>query len=70
MAAPPLDRETYTPDELLDEVVGPADALRAVMAHKRRTHYAVGGCRAEICEVRTDEAPRARSRSSPRIPRA
>ena len=38
VAAPSLDRETYTADELLDEVVGPADELRAVMAHKRRTH--------------------------------
>ena len=43
------------PSELLDEVVPPIDALRAVMAHKRRTHYRVGGCMAEICELRTDE---------------
>ena len=70
VAAPPLERETYTPDELLAEVVGPADALRALMAHKRRTHYAVGGCRAEICDVETDEGSTARSRSSPRTPRA
>ena len=56
VAAPSLERETYTADELLDEVVGPADALRAVMAHKRRTHYAFGGCRAEICEVKADGA--------------
>ena len=55
VAAPPLDRETYTAEELLDEVVRPIEALRAVVAHKRRTHYAVGGCMAEICEVRTDE---------------
>jgi exopolyphosphatase/guanosine-5'-triphosphate,3'-diphosphate pyrophosphatase len=55
VTAPPLSRDTYTPDELLDEIVGPTDALRAVMAYKRRIHYAVSGCRAEICEVRTDE---------------
>ena len=55
MAAPPLDRETYTAEQLLDEVVRPIDALRAVMAHKRRTHYTVGGCMAELCEIRTDE---------------
>ena len=44
VVAPPLDRETYTAEELLDEVVPPIGALRAVMAHKRRTHYMVGGC--------------------------
>ena len=33
----------------------PIDALLAVEAHKRRTRYTVGGCMAEICEIRTDE---------------
>ena len=56
VAPPRLDRETYTAEELLDEVVPPIDALRAVMSHKRRTHYTVGGCRAEICELKTDES--------------
>src|SRR4051794_811019 len=55
VAAPSLDRETYTAAELLGEVVGPADALRAVMARKRRNRYVVGGCMAEICELETDE---------------
>ena len=55
VAAPALERETYTADELLSEVVGPADALQALMTHKRRTHYALGGCRAEICELETDQ---------------
>ena len=51
----PLDREAYTAEELLDEVVRPVDALRAVVTHKRRTHYIVDGCMAEVCEIRTDE---------------
>jgi exopolyphosphatase / guanosine-5'-triphosphate,3'-diphosphate pyrophosphatase len=55
VAPPPLDREAYTADELLDEVVRPVDPLRAVVAHKRRTHYIVDGCMAEICELRTDD---------------
>ena len=54
VAAPALERETYTADQLLEEVVPPIDTLRAVMTHKRRTHYTVGGARAEICELRTD----------------
>jgi exopolyphosphatase/guanosine-5'-triphosphate,3'-diphosphate pyrophosphatase len=55
VALPPLDREAYTAAELLDEVVRPVDALRAVVAHKRRTHYIVDGCMAEICELRADD---------------
>ena len=55
LAPPPLDRESYTAEELVDEVVRPVDALRAVTAHKRRTHYVVDGCMAEICEIHADE---------------
>ncbi len=55
VATPPLDRATYTAEELLREIVGPVDELRAVMVHKRRTHYVVDGCMAEICEIRTDD---------------
>ena len=54
VTAAPLDRETYTAEELLDEVVPPIGALRVVMAHKRRAHYTVGGAMAELCELRTD----------------
>ena len=70
VAPPPLDRETYTAEELLDEVVRPVDALRAVMAHKRRTHYVVDGCMAEICEIRTDERLHALARARVRGSRA
>jgi exopolyphosphatase/guanosine-5'-triphosphate,3'-diphosphate pyrophosphatase len=54
VAPPPLDREAYSVEGLLDEVVRPNGALLAVEAHKRRARYTVGGCRAEICEIRTD----------------
>jgi exopolyphosphatase/guanosine-5'-triphosphate,3'-diphosphate pyrophosphatase len=50
--APPLARETYTLDQLLREIVGPNEDLRAVTVHKHRAHYAVGGCMAELTELR------------------
>jgi exopolyphosphatase/guanosine-5'-triphosphate,3'-diphosphate pyrophosphatase len=53
VAAPLLDREAYTVEGLLDEVVRPLEALLAVEVHKRRTRYTVGGCMAEISEIRT-----------------
>ena len=33
----------------------PIDALLAVEVHKRRSRYTVGGCMAEISEIRTDQ---------------
>ena len=50
---PPLDREAYTVEDLL-EAVRPIDALLAVEVHKRRSHFRVGGCMADISEIRTD----------------
>jgi exopolyphosphatase/guanosine-5'-triphosphate,3'-diphosphate pyrophosphatase len=51
---PRLARTAYTLDELLDEVVRPSSELLAVRVHKRRQHYMLGGCVAELTEVRTD----------------
>ena len=50
-----LLRPAYTLDELLAEVVAPRAGLRAVEVRKRRVHYMVGGCRAELSELRTAE---------------
>jgi exopolyphosphatase / guanosine-5'-triphosphate,3'-diphosphate pyrophosphatase len=52
VADAPLARETYTLDQLVDEVVEPNDVLRAVDVHKHREHYAPGGCMAELTDVR------------------
>ena len=49
-----LSRATYTLRELLDEVVGPDPDLLAVEVHKRRERYTIGGCMAELTEVRTE----------------
>jgi exopolyphosphatase/guanosine-5'-triphosphate,3'-diphosphate pyrophosphatase len=57
-SVPRLARGKYTLDELIDDVVRPNAGLRAVEVHKRREHYTVGGCMAELSEVRTDRASR------------
>jgi exopolyphosphatase/guanosine-5'-triphosphate,3'-diphosphate pyrophosphatase len=56
VAVPSLARTAYTLDELLDELVRPSRDLLAVEVHKRRVHYLLGGCMAELTEVRTDRA--------------
>ncbi len=54
VAARPFDRAAYGFDDLLDEVVRPNEALLAADVHKQRARYIVGGCMAELSEVRTD----------------
>ena len=50
--APALDRETYDLDDFV-AAVGAHDSLLAIDVHKRREHYTVGGCMAELSEIRT-----------------
>lgn len=50
-----LARPAYVLDELLTEIVAPRAGLRAVEVDKRRVHYTVGGCLAELSELRTAE---------------
>jgi exopolyphosphatase/guanosine-5'-triphosphate,3'-diphosphate pyrophosphatase len=52
--APTLARGAYTLDELVAELVRPSHDLLAVTVHKTRKHYTLGGCLAELTEVRTD----------------
>ena len=71
VAAPPLDREAYTVEDLLEAVVRPIDALLAVEVHKRRSP--LHGRRLHGRDQRDPNrrrARRARSLSNPRIPRA
>jgi exopolyphosphatase/guanosine-5'-triphosphate,3'-diphosphate pyrophosphatase len=51
VAAPDLRREAYTLEQLVDEVVAANPALSAVAVHKRRVHYRLGDCMAELSEV-------------------
>jgi exopolyphosphatase / guanosine-5'-triphosphate,3'-diphosphate pyrophosphatase len=41
-----------TLDELLDRLVRPREDLRAVEMHKRRRHVTIGGCMAEVNDLR------------------
>jgi exopolyphosphatase / guanosine-5'-triphosphate,3'-diphosphate pyrophosphatase len=53
-AVPSFARTKYTLEELVDELVRPSSDLLAVPVHKRREHYTIGGCMAELTEIRTD----------------
>jgi exopolyphosphatase/guanosine-5'-triphosphate,3'-diphosphate pyrophosphatase len=46
-----IDSESYPLDELLNELVKPNPSLTAVEVHKRRAHYHVDGCMAEVTEL-------------------
>jgi exopolyphosphatase / guanosine-5'-triphosphate,3'-diphosphate pyrophosphatase len=51
VAVPALDRNAYDLDELVDELVRPSADLFSVSVHKRRAHYALAGCMAELTDV-------------------
>jgi exopolyphosphatase / guanosine-5'-triphosphate,3'-diphosphate pyrophosphatase len=53
--APTLERETYTLDQLVDEIVLPSATLRPVRVSKHREHFTPGGCMAEVTEIRTKD---------------
>jgi exopolyphosphatase/guanosine-5'-triphosphate,3'-diphosphate pyrophosphatase len=50
-SGPDLTREAYTLEQLVDEVVAASPALSAVAVHKRRVHYRLDDCMAELSEV-------------------
>jgi len=54
LAPPPLDREAYTLEQFLDELVTPSGVFRPVKVHKRRVRYTVGGCTSEVTEIRAE----------------
>ena len=56
---PPLDREAYALDQLIDEVVAPQPELLSVPVRKNRVHRVLDGCRTEVTQIRsrtTDDA--------------
>jgi len=55
-AEAPLTRDEYTLDQLIADVIEPNADLRAVSVHKRRQHYRVDGCMAELSHVSTPDA--------------
>ena len=48
--APPLERDTYSTEQLAALTSG----IRWVGVHKRRAHYTIGGCMAELTAMQTD----------------
>jgi exopolyphosphatase/guanosine-5'-triphosphate,3'-diphosphate pyrophosphatase len=50
-SGPDLTREAYTLEQLVDEVVAASPTLSAVAVHKRRVHYRLDDCMAELSEV-------------------
>jgi exopolyphosphatase/guanosine-5'-triphosphate,3'-diphosphate pyrophosphatase len=52
---PQLAQASYTLDELIADVVRPSDVV-AVRVHKLRRHFTLGGCMAELTDVRADGA--------------
>ena len=57
VAVPRLDRSAYSLDQLLDELVEPSAAIRAVDVHKHRVRFLVGGCMTELTDVVVDGRP-------------
>ena len=49
-----LARATYTLDQLVDELSHEKSDVVVVRVHKRREHHTLGGCMAELTEVRTE----------------
>ncbi len=48
---PPLDRERYTLEQFLTELVEPAPGVREVPVSKRRVRYRIEGCTSELTDL-------------------
>ncbi|HET7830145.1 MAG TPA: hypothetical protein VFL03_11350, partial [Candidatus Limnocylindrales bacterium] len=57
LPVPAMDRETYTAEQLVDELTGPGTGVRAVAVHKHRVRYVVDGCISELTDVTVDGRP-------------
>ncbi len=51
LEAPPLRKDEYTRDEMLEDVVAPHPGLTAMRIRKRRRGFTIDGCLAEIATV-------------------
>jgi exopolyphosphatase / guanosine-5'-triphosphate,3'-diphosphate pyrophosphatase len=52
-----LDRDSYSLEQFVEELVEPHPAVRVAPVHKRRVRYTVGGCTAEVSDVVVDGLP-------------
>ena len=53
-----IERDECSLDRLLEDVVDPNPDLLAVEVHKHREHYTLGGCMAELSEIKTEQGGR------------
>lgn len=53
----PLSRTDYTLDRFIEELVEPSGVVRTVRVHKRRVHYELAGCLAELADVVAEGRP-------------
>jgi exopolyphosphatase/guanosine-5'-triphosphate,3'-diphosphate pyrophosphatase len=51
---PTLSRSAYPLREFIEQLVKPVPELHVVEVHKKRSHYTVNGCMAEMTEVLAD----------------
>ncbi len=54
VAAPKFERDEYTYEQYLNELIGSSKLLKAVNVHKQRTGYTINNCIVEIAEVTVD----------------
>jgi len=55
VSVPKFQRETYTFQQYLDEVIRPSKLLKAVNVFKKRTGFTINNCTVEIAEVKVDD---------------
>lgn len=55
VSVPKFQREAYTFQEYLDEVIRPSKLLKAVNVFKKRTGFTINDCIVEIAEVKVDD---------------
>jgi exopolyphosphatase/guanosine-5'-triphosphate,3'-diphosphate pyrophosphatase len=57
IAPPTLERDSYTLDQLLSEVITPHPEVSAVPIHKKRVRYTLDGCMAELTDLIVEGVP-------------
>jgi len=55
VSTPKFQREAYTFEQYLDEVIRPSKLLKAVNVHKKRTGFTINGTIVEIADVTVDD---------------
>ncbi|MCX6138083.1 MAG: hypothetical protein NTV54_11375 [Ignavibacteriales bacterium] len=55
VSVPKFERDQYTFQQYLDEVIRPSKLLKAVNVFKKRTGFTINNCIVEIAEVKVDD---------------